>query len=60
VNIRFRIAWLALLVAGGCAMPDVRTVFDPAAEFAPFRSFAYLGTLTGDLLTLSGLLVDRN
>jgi hypothetical protein len=36
------IASLALLVAGGCAGPDVRTDFDPPADFAEFRSFAYL------------------
>ena len=45
MNIRVLITCLALglLVAGGCAGPDVRTDFDPSADFSAFRSFAYLG-----------------
>ena len=45
MNIRLLIACLALglLVGGGCAGPDVRTDFDPSADFSAFRSFAYLG-----------------
>jgi hypothetical protein len=45
MNIRALIACLALglLIAGGCAGPDVRTDFDPSADFSAFRSFAYLG-----------------
>ena len=45
MNIRFLVASLTvgLLVAGGCAGPDVRTDFDSSADFSAFRSFAYLG-----------------
>ena len=29
-------------------MPDVRTDFDPAADFAAFRAIAYLGIIDGE------------
>ena len=41
MNIRLLIASLALLVGGGCAGPDMRTDFDPSAEFSAFHSFAF-------------------
>lgn len=33
----------ALLGCGGCVGPDVRTDFDPSADFAQFRTYAFAG-----------------
>ena len=47
---RFLITWLALglLSAGGCMGPDVRTDFDPSAEFSVFHTFAFTGLTDRD------------
>ena len=47
MNIRLLVAslTLGLLVAGGCAGPDVHTDFDPSAEFSAFRTFAFSGIM---------------
>lgn len=50
MNIRVLVGWLALalLAAGGCTGPEVRTDFDSSVDFSAFHTFAFTGLTDRD------------
>lgn len=59
-SVRFLVAGCVAVAVAGCASaPDIRSDFDQRADFAQYRTFAYMNPLGTDTAGYSTLLTDR-